>query len=212
LMLAGKHIVLLGPPGAGKGTQAKRIVERTGVAHLSTGDILRDEVAKGSELGRNAKQYMERGELVPDDLILGMIGGRIDRAASGFLLDGFPRTVPQAEALDRLTTLDAVFNIELSREEVLRRLTARRVCEGCGAIYNLHFDPPEDPTRCSACGGRLIQRSDDRAEVIENRYDVYQQSTAPLIQYYERRGLLHRLDGALGSDKVFQGIVAVLDG
>lgn len=206
------RLMLLGPPGAGKGTQATRIVEKTGLLHLSTGDILRDEVKRGTELGANAKGYMDRGELVPDQLILDMVGGRIADAKAGFLLDGFPRTVVQAEALEKLTELDAVINIELSREEVVTRLTSRRVCRACGKIYNLSFRPPADPTKCEACGGELYQRDDDREEVIQNRYDVYQASTAPLIDFYTAKGILKSVDGASGSDAVFKEILSILEG
>ena len=206
------RLMLLGPPGAGKGTQATRIVEKTGLLHLSTGDILRDEVKRGTELGASAKGYMDRGELVPDQLILDMVGGRIADAKAGFLLDGFPRTVVQAEALEKLTELDAVINIELSREEVVTRLTSRRVCRACGKIYNLSFRPPADPTKCEACGGELYQRDDDREEVIQNRYDVYQASTAPLIDFYTAKGILKSVDGALGSDAVFEEILSILEG
>ena len=206
------RLMLLGPPGAGKGTQATRIVEKTGTLHLSTGDILRDEVKRGTELGANAKGYMDRGELVPDQLILDMVGGRIADAKAGFLLDGFPRTVVQAEALEKITELDAVINIELSREEVVTRLTSRRVCRACGKIYNLSFRPPADPTKCEACGGELYQRDDDREEVIQNRYDVYQASTAPLIEFYTAKGILKSVDGALGSDSVFKEILSILEG
>jgi len=204
------RVALLGPPGAGKGTQAKRIVRETGLVHLSSGDILRDEVSRATELGRTAKRFMERGELVPDGLIIDMIRGRIESAESGFLLDGFPRTVEQAEALEGITPIDVVINIEISREEVVARLTARRVCEGCGKIYNLLYDPPADEATCGACGGRLLQRDDDKHNVIENRYDVYERSTAPLIDHYRDRGLLHEVDGTRSSDEVLSEIMAVL--
>ena len=206
------RVALLGPPGAGKGTQAKRIVQETGLVHLSSGDILRDEVSRATDLGRTAKRFMERGELVPDGLIIDMIRGRIESAESGFLLDGFPRTVEQAEALEGITPLDVVINIGISREAVVRRLTARRVCEGCGKIYNLLYDPPTDEATCDACGGRLLQRDDDKRDVIENRYDVYERSTAPLIDYYRDRGLLHEADGTRSSDEVLYEIMAVLAG
>jgi adenylate kinase len=206
------RVALLGPPGAGKGTQAKRIVQETGLVHLSSGDILRDEVSRATDLGRTAKRFMERGELVPDGLIIDMIRGRIESAESGFLLDGFPRTVAQAEALEGITPLDAVINIGISREAVVRRLTARRVCEGCGKIYNLLYDPPANEATCDACGGRLLQRDDDKRDVIENRYDVYERSTAPLIDYYRDRGLLHEVDGTRSSDEVLSEIMAVLAG
>jgi len=206
------RVALLGPPGAGKGTQAKRMVERLRLVHLSTGDILRSEVAGDTALGRKAKSYMDRGELVPDDLIIDMIRGRIERADGRFLLDGFPRTVAQAAALDGITPLDVAIDIELAREEVIRRLTSRRVCRRCGKIHNLAYDPPPDPTQCAACGGKLHQRDDDRQEVIENRFDVYQRQTEPLIEFYDRRGLLERVDGDRTSDEVFDEILRILGG
>ncbi len=206
------RVALLGPPGAGKGTQAKRITQGTGLVHLSSGDILRDEVSRATELGQTASSYMERGELVPDGLIIGMIRGRIESAGPGFLLDGFPRTVEQAEALGGITPLDVVINIGLAREEVVRRLTARRVCERCVVIYNLLYDPPEDESACAACGGVLLQRDDDKQAVIENRYDVYERSTAPLIGYYRDRGLLRDVDGTRSSDAILSEIMAILSG
>ena len=206
------RVALLGPPGAGKGTQAKRIVQETGLVHLSSGDILRDEVSRATNLGRTAKTFKERVELVPDVLIIDMIRGRIESAESGFLLDGFPRTVEQAEALEEITPLDVVINIGISREAVVGRLTVRRVCERCGKIYNLLYDPPEDEATCDACGGRLLQRDDDKRAVIENRYDVYERSTAPLIGYYRDRGLLHEVDGTRSSDEVLSEIMAILAG
>ena len=208
--MPGRRVVFLGPPGAGKGTQAKRVVEKLGLLHLSTGDLLRDEVARKTALGEKAKGYMDRGELVPDRLIIDMISGRIGQAKKGFLLDGFPRTVAQAEALASTTDLDAVVSIDLAREEVVRRLTSRRVCRACGAIYNLTFNLSSEKARCDACGGELYQREDDRPAVIENRYDVYEKSTAPLIAFYRQRGLLHSVSGELGSDKVFAEIMRIL--
>ena len=204
------HVVLLGPPGAGKGTQAKQIVDKLGLVHLSTGDILRDEVSRETALGKTAKEFMDRGDLVPDQLIIDMIRGRIEAAEAGFLLDGFPRTAAQAEALDEFTTIDVVLNIGLAREEVVRRLTSRRVCRGCGEIYNLTFNLAADETSCAACGGELYQRDDDKTEVIENRYDVYERSTAPLIDYYDKLGVLSTLDGSLGSERVFSEIIDIL--
>ncbi|MEI6170885.1 MAG: adenylate kinase [bacterium] len=208
--MPGRRVVFLGPPGAGKGTQAKRVVEKLGLLHLSTGDLLRDEVARKTALGEKAKGYMDRGELVPDGLIIDMISGRVGQAKSGFLLDGFPRTVAQAEALASSTDLDAVVSIDLAREEVVRRLTSRRVCRACGAIYNLTFNLLSETARCDACGGELYQRQDDRPAVIENRYDVYEKSTAPLVAFYRQRGLLHSISGELGSDKVFAEIMRIL--
>lgn len=204
------RVVLLGPPGAGKGTQAKQIIDKLCLVHLSTGDILRDEVSRETELGMTAKGFMDRGELVPDQLIIDMIRARIEVAESGFLLDGFPRTTAQAEALSEFATIDVVLNITLPREEVVRRLAGRRVCRGCGKIYNLTLNLAEDETTCAACGGELYQRDDDRTDVIENRYDVYEKSTAPLIDFYEELGVLRTLDGSLGSECVFSKIIDIL--
>jgi len=204
-----QRIALLGPPGAGKGTQAKMIAKETGLVHLSTGDILRDEVAHGTQLGQKAKGYMDRGDLVPDELIINMIRGRIAQA-NGFILDGFPRTVAQAEALSQITPVDLAINIALSRKAVIDRLSSRRVCRSCGRIYNLLFNPPRVEGRCDACGGELFQRDDDQPAVIENRYDVYMQATAPLIDFYRARGILHEVDGAQPMEKVQQEIVELI--
>jgi len=204
------RVVLLGPPGAGKGTQAKQIVNKFGLIHLSTGDILRDEVARETDLGKTAKEFMNRGDLVPDQLIIDMIRGRIKAADQGFLLDGFPRTTTQAEALAAFATIDVVLNIGLAREEVVRRLTSRRVCRGCGEIYNLTFNLAEGETTCAACGGELYQRDDDKTDVIANRYDIYESSTAPLIDFYKQQGVLRTLDGSAGSENVFSEIIDIL--
>lgn len=208
-MSSWRSIALLGPPGAGKGTQAKLLAEKTGLVHLSTGDILREEVARDTALGQAAKGYMDRGDLVPDDLILDMIRERITRA-DGFILDGFPRTVVQAEALAEITSLDGAINVALSQEEVIHRLSSRRVCQDCGKIYNLLFNPPEMDMRCDACGSLLFQRNDDQPDVIENRYDVYTQETAPLIEYYSKQGLLYEVDGERPSSEVLSCILDLI--
>ncbi len=206
-----KHIAFLGPPGAGKGTQAKLIAKKTGFVHLSTGDILRDEVARATELGGKAKGHMDRGDLVPDPLIIDMIRSRISKA-DGFILDGFPRTVAQADALSRITPLDLTINIALSRAAVIDRLSSRRVCKECGRIYNLLFNPPKNDARCAQCGGELYRRDDDRPDVIENRYDVYMEATAPLIDLYRARGILREIDGTLPMEAVSNRIMELLAG
>lgn len=207
--MARERIALLGPPGAGKGTQAKLISDKTGLCHLSTGDMLRDEVARGTEIGRAAKLHMDRGDLVPDKLIIDMIHERIAET-DGFILDGFPRTVAQAEALLKITPLDLMINITLTRAEVIKRLSSRRVCRECGKIYNLLFNPPKIKTRCDICGGELFQRDDDRPEVVDNRYDVYMQATVPLVDFYRERGLLREVDGAQPTAMVLDRIMDLL--
>ncbi len=212
------NLILLGPPGAGKGTQAERLREDFGLAHISTGDMLRAHVARGTELGKEAKRYMDAGELVPDPVIIGMIGDRVSDvdASDGFLLDGFPRNVAQAdalaEALDGLDRrLSAVLAIEVSDEEVVRRLSGRRVCvKNSAHIYHVEFDPPKHPEICDQDGSRLVQREDDREETVRRRLEVYHRQTAPLIDYYEEAGLLRRFDGSLRADEVHARIRATL--
>ena len=206
------NLVLLGPPGAGKGTLAARLVEAFGFRHLSTGDILREEVERGSELGKLAKGYMDRGELVPDEVILGMVRERVDGEDDGFLFDGFPRTIAQAEGLEEILPVHLVIYLDLPEEEVVRRLSARRVCKQCGANYNLITRPPKAPRVCDRCGGELYQRPDDREEVIRNRFRVYLEQSAPLIGYYEGKGILRRVDASLPPEEVFERVAEVLRG
>jgi len=195
------RIILLGPPGAGKGTQAVHIAERYGIPHISTGDILRANVKAGTELGSQAKAYMDAGDLVPDELILGMVGDRLDEsdAKTGFLFDGFPRTVPQAESLetllnDRSSPLDVVLRLAVPQDEVVRRLTGRRTCQQCGRIFHLVFDPPTTEGRCDDCEGELTQRDDDTEDVVLNRLEVYRAQTEPLEAFYWERGLLRDVE------------------
>jgi adenylate kinase len=196
------RVAFLGPPGAGKGTQARDLAQEWGVLHLATGDMLREAVAAGSPLGREAKSYMDQGALVPDDVIIRMMAERLGAgaAAQGFILDGFPRTIAQAEALARLLkdlgqTLDAVVYFDVSEPELLRRLTGRRVCRACGHSYHLTSNPPKRAGVCDACGGELYQRDDDAEATVRNRLDVYRRQTAPLLDYYRQRNLLATVSG-----------------
>ncbi len=196
------RLLLMGPPGAGKGTQAEVLTERLAVPHISTGDMFRKAIREGTELGRKAKEFMDAGQLVPDDVTIGIVRERLAEpdCRQGFLLDGFPRTVPQAKALDETLAdmgvgLDAVINIEVSRARLVERLTGRRVCRGCGATYHVVFNPPQQAGTCDQCGRELYQRSDDSVETAENRLEVYHQQTAPLIAYYQDKGLLRQVDG-----------------
>ncbi len=208
--MADLNLILLGPPGAGKGTQAERLVEDFGLPHISTGDMLRAQVAAGSELGERARGYMDAGDLVPDEVIIGMILERIGEqdAADGFLLDGFPRNEQQAEALDealgrRDRQLTAALLVEVPDEEVVRRLAGRRVCvKNPTHIYHVEFDPPKHADVCDQDGSRLIQRDDDREETIRRRLEVYHVQTEPLVGFYDRGGLLRRIDGTRTADEV----------
>jgi len=195
------NIVLLGGPGAGKGTQAEKLLENRDMEHLATGDILRDEVDRGTELGQKAKDYMDRGDLVPDELVVNMVKKRLEDE-KGYLFDGFPRTIDQARALGEAIELDHVAYIKIDKSEAVRRLSARRVCSECGKIYNTLFKPPGEEGICDECGGELYQRDDDKPEVIRDRFETYLEETAPLIDYYEKRGLLERIDGEQEPDRV----------
>lgn len=209
--------ILLGPPGAGKGTQAAKIVEKYKIPHISTGDIFRDNIKRGTELGKKAQEYMNRGELVPDDLVIEIATDRLlaDDCKDGFLLDGFPRTVYQAEKLDEFLAshggrIDHVIDIAVDKDELMSRLTGRRVCKACGASYHVVNIPPKKEGVCDVCGGELIQRADDNAETVANRIEVYEAQTMPLITYYEKAGNISHIDGATGLDSVFADIVQAL--
>jgi adenylate kinase len=210
------RVILIGPPGSGKGTQAAKIKEKRNVAHVSTGDILRDNVKRGSEIGIRAKSFMEAGRLVPDELMIGMIEVRLgeEDAAPGFILDGFPRTTSQAEALDRLLAemslvLDAVILLEISDEDVVRRLANRRVCSSCGAIYNAETHPAKAQGICDSCGGKVIQRDDDNESVIRDRLAVYHGQTSPVVDYYADKGLLLRVDASKAPDTALRRIESI---
>lgn len=204
-----RAVVLLGPPGAGKGTVAERLSAELGHLHLSTGDVLRDEVARGTPLGRRAQGYMERGELVPDEVILAMVRERVEEGEV-VLFDGFPRTLAQAEGLAAIAPVERALYLQLPKEEVVRRLSARRVCKNCGANYNLITQPPAVPGRCDRCGGELQSRRDDAPEVIARRFEVFLSESAPLINYYERQGVLRRVDAARPPAEVFAQVLSAL--
>ncbi len=212
------NLILMGPPGAGKGTQASRLAERLRVPAISTGEMLRDEVKRGSAPGREAKGYMDRGALVPDALIITIIEARLrrDDCARGFILDGFPRTVVQAEALDRALhrfgwSLHRVGSLNVPTDEVVRRLSGRRTCRDCGVPYHLVLEPPRRHDTCDACGGALQQRDDDHEAVIAARLEVYARDTAPLLDYYRDRGLLAEIDGRGKHDDVLAALLAHFD-
>jgi adenylate kinase len=212
------NLILLGPPGAGKGTQAQMIVERYHIPQISTGDILRKAVKEGTPLGKKAKAFMDQGQLVPDEVVIGIIDGRL-RAPDcnpGFILDGFPRTIAQAEALQPILnkmgkSIDHVINIEVDTEELVRRLTGRRTCKNCGAMFHILFHPPKGEGICDRCGGTLYQREDDKEETIRIRLNEYQRQTAPLIQYYQLKNCLRSIQGVGGQEEIFERIIRLLD-
>jgi adenylate kinase len=211
------NIVLLGAAGAGKGTQAAKLIEALGLTHISTGDIFRKNVSEGTPLGLEAKRYMDAGQLVPDEVVIRMVKDRLARpdCAGGFMLDGFPRTVPQAEALDAAlgsmgTKLDGVVAIEVPRDVLMSRLTARRQCRGCGRIYNVMGEMPTVAGVCDACGGEVYQRDDDTVAAATKRLDDYDAVTSQLVPYYGAQGLLHTIDGNRSVDAVFADVMAAL--
>lgn len=211
------RLILLGPPGAGKGTQAVSIVKRYNIPHISTGDMFRKNIKEGTDLGKKAKEYMDKGLLVPDDLVVAIVKDRLTESdcQEGFLLDGFPRTVNQANALDtELKSLNYelsnVINIDVEKEELIERAVGRRVCKDCGATYHVKFNPPKKENICDVCGGELIQRKDDTVETVTKRIEVYLEQTQPLIDYYGKKGILINIDGKQDIDKVFEDIVVSL--
>lgn len=209
-------VILLGPPGSGKGTQASRLSKELGIPHISTGDLFRENLSKGTEVGKQARGYMDAGKLVPDELVLNMLFDRVSRpdCAKGYLLDGFPRTIPQAEEYDKRLGPDqklVVLNLEVSASEIMKRATGRLVCETCGHIHNRFFSPPAKEGVCDRDGGKLIQRADDKEEVVAERLRVYHNQTAPLIDFYKNKGVLIEVDGEQSPDVVYHSLLESLN-
>lgn len=210
-------IIMLGAPGAGKGTQAKMIAEKCGIPHISTGDIFRANIKNGTELGAKAKEYMDKGLLVPDELVCDLVVDRIQQAdcEKGYILDGFPRTIPQAEALENALNaieqkLDYAIDIDVPDENIINRMSGRRACVGCGATYHVLFNPTKVEGKCDVCGESLILRDDDKPETVKKRLDVYHTQTQPLIDFYTERKVLVKVDGTQSMDKVFDDIMKIL--
>lgn len=210
-------LMIMGPPGAGKGTQAERLVKDLNITHISTGDMFRAAIKEGTEMGKKAKEYMDKGQLVPDEVVVGMVKDRLSQpdCEKGFLLDGFPRTLAQAEALSTTIDemgikLDGVINIDVPRERLMARLTGRRVCKGCGASYHVMFNAPKAEGVCDSCGGELYQRSDDNEATVSNRLDVYESQTQPLIDYYKAKSLLLNINGDQDINLVLKDVLAAL--
>jgi adenylate kinase len=213
------QIVLLGPPGVGKGTQADQLEKALGVPHVASGDLFRENLKQDTPLGREAREYMDRGELVPDDITIAMVRERLQASdcGQGVILDGFPRTVPQAEGLEDVLSelgwkLDGVFNITAPEEELVSRLSGRRICRNCQTPYHVRFNPPTHPGVCDVCGGELYQREDDKPETVRKRLQVYHEQTAPLIDYYRKAGLLHVIDGDQAIDAVTRDLMQAIEG
>jgi adenylate kinase len=211
------RIVLLGAPGAGKGTQAKKLIEKYGIPQISTGDLLRAAVAAGTPLGKEAKSYMDKGELVPDSVVLGMVQERLkqDDCKKGYILDGFPRNTAQAEALDKMLaplnmSLTGALSVDVPFEDLMKRLTGRRTCKACGQMYNVYFGPPKKEGTCDKCGGELFQRDDDKETTIKKRLEVYTAQTEPLIGYYKNKGIVKSVAGTGSIDEIFKKVCEAL--
>lgn len=212
------NLILLGPPGAGKGTQAKMVAAKFKLPHISTGDMFRETAQSGSELGKKLQSYMSAGKLVPDDVVIEVVKTRLSQpdTKNGFLLDGFPRTVPQAQALDRILAdkqekIDDVVSLSVNEDEIVKRLSSRRVCAGCGASYNTLTQPPKIENVCDLCGGQVVQRADDTAATVRNRLHVYNEQTSPLIAYYAKQGVLREVNGSRPVEEVFKNICEVIE-
>lgn len=210
-------IIMLGAPGAGKGTQAKKIAEKYSIPHISTGDIFRANIKNGTELGQKAKTYMDQGLLVPDDLVVDLVVDRVNQTdcSSGYVLDGFPRTIPQAEALDKALAelgqkMDFAIDVEVPDGNIIKRMSGRRACVDCGATYHMEYAPAKKEGVCDNCGGSLILRDDDKPETVQKRLGVYHDQTQPLIEYYKTAGILKVVDGTIGINEVFDEIVKIL--
>lgn len=210
-------IIMLGAPGAGKGTQAKKIAEKCGIPHISTGDIFRANIKNGTELGKKAKTYMDQGLLVPDELVCDLVVDRIQQGdcKKGYILDGFPRTIPQAESLDKALQaigekMDYAIDVEVPDENIVKRMGGRRACVGCGATYHLVYAPTKKEGICDVCGGELILRDDDKPETVQKRLGVYHEQTQPLIDYYKNQGILREVDGSVDMEDVFKEILNIL--
>ncbi|HZH59286.1 MAG TPA: adenylate kinase [Metabacillus sp.] len=213
------NLVLMGLPGAGKGTQAERIVEKYNIPHISTGDMFRAAMKEETELGLQAKSFIDKGELVPDEVTIGIVRERLGKndCQKGFLLDGFPRTVAQADALEGILSelnkqIDYVINIQVNKDILMERLTGRRICKQCGATYHLVFNPPANEGKCDKCGGELYQRADDNEETVANRLEVNLQQTQPLLDFYNEKGYLRNIDGEQDIDKVFNDVDQLVGG
>jgi len=208
------NLILLGAPGAGKGTQAKMLVKELDIPQISTGDILRSAVSNETELGIKAKEFMSKGALVPDDVVIGIVKERIQEpdAKDGFILDGFPRTVPQADALGTVTNIDKVIQLDVPDEALMSRLTGRRTCESCGEVFHKDLHPPKVDGVCDSCGGSLMQRKDDNESVIKNRLEAYHKQTDPLVDYYKNIGTLVEIDGTSEPNVIFKSILSTVEG
>lgn len=213
-----RNLIFLGAPGAGKGTQAKKLVDKYGIPHVSTGDILREAVNTGTPLGKEAKSYMDRGALVPDEVIIGIVKERLQMndCGKGYILDGFPRTIPQAEALSSFLNdygcpISAVIDIRVPKEYLVKRISGRRVCRSCGAVYHIEFSPTKNGDKCDKCNGELFQRDDDREDILIKRLETYEARDTPLAEYYKKKGLLKTVNGVRDVEAIFDDIRKIVD-